>query len=246
MKRLIEGMLILSILWFVASSWKITDPFFMPNPIDVLEGGFHLIQSGQLINDSIASLFRIVLAFTISMVVGVPSGLVLGRAPSIYRRLEFIIDFFRSTPATALFPLFMVVFGVSDTPKIVAASFGGFLIILFNTAYGVMHSQKMRLQAISLMGASQAQKLRYITVYESLPQTFIGLRGAVSLCVMVIIVTEMFLGTDAGLGRRIIDSQTVFDVKGMYACIIAVGILGYLLNMGLLMASKRFIHWIAE
>ena len=66
---------------------------------------------------------------------------------------------------------------------------------------------------------------------ESLPQTFVGLRNGVSLALVIIVVAEMFIGSDNGLGHRIIDAQQVMNVKSMYAAILSAGILGYTLNM---------------
>ncbi|HIH20405.1 TPA: ABC transporter permease, partial [Candidatus Micrarchaeota archaeon] len=72
---------------------------------------------------------------------------------------------------------------------------------------------------------------------------FAGLRIALSLGLIVAIVTEMFIGTTVGLGRRIIDAQLVYRVPEMYAAIILTGILGYVLNRLFLWYERRTIHW---
>ena len=82
----------------------------------------------------------------------------LGSSVRLYRSLEFVIDFFRSTPASAMFPLFLVLFGVGDETKISVAAFGAILVILFNVAYGVMNARKTRLLAAKVMGASRAAR----------------------------------------------------------------------------------------
>jgi len=76
-----------------------------------------------------------------------------------------------------------------------------------------------------------------------LPQTVIGLRSAVSFSLVIIIVTEMFIGTDSGLGRKIIDSQITYEIPTMYATILLTGIIGYLFNLLFSVAEKRFLHW---
>ena len=78
---------------------------------------------------------------------------------------------------------------------------------------------------------------------ESLPQTFIGLRSGISIALVIVIVAEMFIGTQEGLGKRIIDAQQILNVKDMYASILITGLLGYILNVLFLMAEKRLIHW---
>jgi len=239
----IIGPILLILVWAVASQLQLVDKFFLPDPFTVIKKLIELIGSGAILGDLFSTLGRVILSFIIALVVGLPLGLFLGRSEKIYRSVEFIIDFFRSTPATALFPLFLLVFGITDKSKIAVAAFASMLIIIFNTAYGVMHAKKSRVLAAQIMGATKAQIFRWILFWESLPQTFIGLRSAISLSLVVIIVTEMFIGTTSGLGRKIIDFQITYEISTMYAVILLTGILGYLLNLLFLAVEKRVLHW---
>ena len=237
------GPILLIFIWAVAAQLQLIDKFFLPDPFTTIGKLFQLLVSGAIIGDLISTLERVILAFIIALIIGLPLGLLLGRTEKIYRSVEFIIDFFRSTPATALFPLFLLVFGITDKSKIAVAAFSSMLIIIFNTAYGVMHAKKSRVLAAQIMGATKAQIFRWILFWESLPQTFTGLRSAVSLSLVLIVVTEMFIGTTSGLGRKIIDSQITYEIPTMYATILLSGIVGYLLNLLFLAVEKRFLHW---
>ena len=237
------GPIVLIAIWAMVSWLHLVDPFFLPNPFATIGELGKLIFTGTILPDLFATLWRVALSFLIALIIGLPLGLWLGRSEKLYRSFEFIIDFFRSTPATAMFPLFLLVFGVTDKSKIAVAAFSSMLIIIFNTAYGVMHAKKSRVLAAKIMGATKAQIFRWILFWESLPQTFIGLRSAVSLSLVVIVVTEMFIGTPMGLGRRIIDSQITYEIKTMYAVILLAGIVGYLLNLLFQTIEKRALHW---
>ena len=237
------GPILLIFIWAVAAQLQLIDKFFLPDPFTTIGKLFQLLVSGAIIGDLISTLERVILAFIIALIIGLPLGLLLGRTEKIYRSVEFIIDFFRSTPATALFPLFLLVFGITDKSKIAVAAFSSMLIIIFNTAYGVMHAKKSRVLAAQIMGATKAQIFRWILFWESLPQTFIGLRSAISLSLVLIVVTEMFIGTTSGLGRKIIDSQITYEIPTMYATILLAGIVGYLLNLLFIVVEKRFLHW---
>ena len=138
---------------------------------------------------------RTVGPIAIAAVIAIPLGIFLGSSERLYRSVEFVIDFFRSTPASAMFPLFLVLFGVGDKTKISVAAFGAMLVILFNVAYGVMNARKTRLLAAKVMGASRLQVLSGVMLLESLPQTFVGLRNGVSLALVIIVVAEMFIGS---------------------------------------------------
>jgi len=241
-RKILLGSGLFLLIWWIITALKLIDPFFFPGPKETFIALGRQLASG-LFNDILATLLRTLYAFGIAVIVAVPCGLALGKAERFYRSVELIVDFFRSTPATALFPLFLLIFGIGDASKIAAAAFAAFLIVLFNTAYGVIHSKKARVVAAKLHGASRWQIFKWIVVWESLPQTFVGLRNAISLTLTIIIVTEMFVGSDAGLGRQIIDFQIVYNIPAMYAAILMAGLLGYLLNQFLLLAEKRIVHW---
>jgi len=93
------------------------------------------------------------------------------------------------------------------------------------------------------MGASRFKIFKDVLFWVSLPQTFIGLRSRISIALVIVIVAEMFIGTEQGLGKRIIDAQQVLNVKDMYASLLITGILEYALNALFLLIEKRFIHW---
>ncbi len=243
LKTFLIGPLLLLLVWQVVCSLKLVDPFFLPSPFITLKMLGTILMSHAGLLDVWATLQRVVAAFAIAVCLGVPLGLVLGMSEKVYRSVEFIIDFFRSTPSTALFPLFLIVFGITDTSKIAVAAFASTLIIVFNTAYGVIHGKKSRIVAAKLMGASRFQIFRSIVFWECLPQTFVGVRSAVSLSLVVIVVTEMFIGTNQGLGHRIIDAQIKYDIADMYASILLTGVIGYAFNAVFLAAERRFLRW---
>ena len=96
-------------------------------------------------------------------------GPVLGGKDTCDRSVEFVVDFFRSTPASAVFPLFLAIPGPGDATKIQVVAFGASLVILFNVAYGVMNARKTRLQAAQVMGAPKYRVLTDVMLFESLP-----------------------------------------------------------------------------
>jgi NitT/TauT family transport system permease protein len=198
---------------------------------------------GTLTHDFLKTLWRTLWSFLIALAVAVPLGIVLGASERLYRSIEFVIDFFRSTPASAMFPLFLVLFGVGEATKVAVAAFGAGLVILFNVAYGVMQARKLRQLAARVMGASRLRILLDVTLWESMPQTFVGMRSGVSLALVIVIVAEMFIGSTDGLGQRVINAQMIFDMPQMYATIFAAGALGYGLNLLFLVLDRRLIHW---
>ena len=239
----IVGPIALFIAWDIVVRFGMIKAVLLPTPASTLETLVTGLAGGPLLNDFAVTVWRTLQAFGIAAVVGVPLGVLLGSDERAYRSVEFLIDFFRSTPSSALIPLFLLIFGVSDINKVAIAAFGGLLIVLFNSAYGVINARKQRMMAAKVMGASRWRIFRDVLLWESLQPTFVGLRSAVSMSLVIVIVAEMFIGSDNGLGHRIIDAQQVLNVKTMYASILAAGILGYLLNVLFLVLERRIVHW---
>ncbi len=237
------GPIALFILWDVVVRAGWIKAILLPRPIDTVQTLFVGLAGGPLLTDFAVTVMRTLEAFLIAAVVGVPLGIALGSNERAYRSVEFLIDFFRSTPSSALIPLFLLIFGVSDVNKVAIAAFGAWLIVLFTSAYGVMNARKQRVMAAKVMGATRWQIFKDVLVWESLQPTFVGLRSAVSMALVIVIVAEMFIGSDNGLGHRIIDAQQVLNVKSMYAAILAAGALGYALNMLFLALERRIVHW---
>lgn len=237
------GPLVIFGIWWLTAAGQWISPKLLPDPISTIGVLWSSLIDGSIAADFFGTLNRTLAAFVIAAALGVPIGIVLGSDPRIYGSLEFPIDFFRSTPATALFPLFLLIFGIGEESKIGIAAFSAWLVIVFNVAYGVINAKPARVLAARVMGASRARIFRDVMFFESLPQTCIGLRLGVSYALVVIIVAEMFIGSANGMGRRIIDAQQVFDLRQMYASIIATGCLGYGINAVFLALERRFVKW---
>jgi NitT/TauT family transport system permease protein len=237
------GPLLLYLLWLLTLSANWVSPTLLPAPNATFEYMGHLFVTGAIFKDLWATVLRTFYAFLIASVIGVPLGVILGSSVPAYRSVEFLIDFFRSTPSSALIPLFMLIFGITDINKIAIAAFAAVLVILFNSAYGVMNAKKTRVMAAKTMGISKFHIFKDVLLMESLPQTFVGLRTGVSLALVIVIVAEMFIGSEAGLGHRIIDAQQVFNIKDMYSSILITGALGYGLNLIFMVTESKLVHW---
>src|SRR5271166_4304913 len=239
----IIGVIGLIVIWYLAAWYEVVDKVMLPSPVDTLRALWRGLTGGALGFDFLKTVERTIAATLIAAAIAIPLGILLGSSEKIYRSVEFVVDFFRSTPASAMFPLFLVLFGVGDKTKISVAAFGAALVILFNVAYGVMNARKTRILAARVMGASRLRVLTDVMLLESLPQTFVGLRNGVSLALVIIVVAEMFIGSVDGLGHRVFESQQLFAMPDMYAAIFAAGALGYGLNLMFLMIERRYVHW---
>lgn len=237
------GPIVLFLIWDAVVRFGLVKPILLPPPMETLITLITGMFGGALLNDFFVTLYRTLVAFVIALVAGFPLGIALGSNERSYRSVEFVIDFFRSTPASALIPLFLLIFGTSDINKIAIAAFGAWLLVVFNCAYGVINARKQRIAAAKVMGATRWQIFRDVLIWESLQASFVGLRSAVSMALVIVVVAEMFIGSESGLGHKIINAQQVMNTKMMYAAIISAGVLGYFLNILFLALEKKIVHW---
>lgn len=239
----IVGPVVLVLLWDLVVRFGLIKAILLPPPADTIVTLISGMLGGPLLFDFWVTLYRTLVAFGIAVILGMPLGIALGSNERAYRSVEFVIDFFRSTPASALIPLFLLIFGTSDINKIAIACFGAWLLVVFNCAYGVINARKQRIAAAKVMGASRWQIFKDVLIWESLQASFVGLRSAVSMALVIVVVAEMFIGSESGLGHKIINAQQVMNTKMMYAAIMSAGILGYALNVAFLAIERKIVHW---
>lgn len=237
------GPLAVFLLWYVLYWIKIINPLFLPPPHAVIAELFRMLLTLEIWKDIGSSLWRIVVGFLIASAVGIPIGLFMGYYRKLYSAFEVIVDFFRSLPALAIFPLLMFFFGIGDAAKIATTVFSCSLIIVVNSIYGVTNSKKTRQTVAFLMEAKPQEIFLKVILMDALPQVFVGMRTSLSLAVIVIVVTEMFIGTTWGIGHRIFEAQLTYRVPEMYASIIIAGFLGYTLNKGFIAIEHKIVHW---
>ena len=242
-REVLLGPITLIILWGLVSVGNFVNTTLFPSPWVVFSRLLSLVTSIEFLSDIAITLNRMFLGFSLASFIGILMGIPLGYWKRVYRSIEFIVDFFRSIPATALFPLFLLLFGIGDKAKVAIVVFSCSLVVLVNTVYSVRNRSQLRTIAARLMGASELQILFYVVFPEALPGIFIGLRTSLSLSLVLVIVSEMFIGTTSGLGFKILDEHFRYRIPEMYAILLVVGLLGYFLNLLFYMVERRIVHW---
>jgi NitT/TauT family transport system permease protein len=237
------GPLCVLALWLVVTKLRLVSPLLMPAPTAAFARLGDLVWNGSIIPDFIASLFRWVSGYVFGCAAGIPIGLLLGSSSGLYRASFPMIDFFRSLPVTALFPLFLLLFGIGDNSKIAMSFAATVFVVILNSAYGVAQAPKTRVRAAKVFGATPWQSFRWITFFEALPATLMGMRTSLSLALIAVIVSEMFIGAGKGLGQRVYDAYTVNLTVDLYAILLFCGFLGFLVNRLFVAVESRIVFW---
>lgn len=236
------GVLVFIALWYSVTMLRIVNPILLPMPHVVAVEMCKLLTSTAP-SDLMGTLTRTLIGFGLAAIIGVSLGLVMGVVKAVYNALDFVVDFFRSVPASALFPLFMLFLGIGDRAKVSVVVFSCALINMVNSAYGVRNARESRIRAARSMGAKRWDLFLKVVLPEAVPHVFAGLRTTLSLSLVLVVVMEMFIGTDVGLGQRIFEAHLMFRIPEMYATIVITGILGYLMNKGFVLCERKMVHW---
>lgn len=238
------GVVVFVLIWFFLSHiGRDQLKLYIASPEETISSLVYLIKYQKLILDIVTTFARTILAFLPAVFFGIILGILIGSNKILFNTSEILIEFFRSLPATALLPVFILVFGISDTSRIGTAFFISFLVMLINTVYGVKHSSKIRTKVALSMKASSFQIFKEVTIWEILPHIFSGMRLIISISLIIIVITEMVIGPKYGLGIRLLESQQTFRIGNLYAIMIATGMLGFVLNKSVLFFERKIIHW---
>jgi len=238
------GPVTLIIIWFLLYQIGIASPLIIPHPFDVFVALLNeFISDNNILSHILLTIYRTIVSFLLACLIGIPLGLSMGYTLRIYKTFEFIVDFFRSIPPIALFPLFMLFLGIGELSKLGVPFYGCVLVIIINSMYGVVNSSDLRRLVGKVYGFNKRQIFTKIVFPDALPQIFVGLRTAISLALVLTIVVEMFIGSENGLGKKIYDYHLLFDTPEMYAAIIITGIIGFTLNKGFIKIEQKIVHW---
>lgn len=237
------GVIVFITIWWLIKIFFFPNNNYLPTPYETFKRSFTLFYNDRLTTDLIATLRQFFMGFTLATIFAIPAGLLLGYFKKSYRTFEIIIDFFRSIPVTALFPMFILFFGIGNTTITAMITVSCFWVILINTAYGVIYVNNTYLEVMNSLRATTWQKFSEVILYEALPFLFIGLRVAISFGLIVVIVSEMFIGSEYGLGSRVYKAHETYLITDVYALTMIIGLLGYFFNKAILIMERKLIHW---
>jgi NitT/TauT family transport system permease protein len=237
-----SGALLVLVAWGVAS-WATDGPTLLPGPAAVGARLVWLFKEGQTLSDVLDTLARGLGGFAIAAMVGIVVGLAIGSSSRLYDAFSGPVDFARSIPVTALYPVFVLALGIGSLSKVGMVATGSALVVILNCAYGVRQSSPTRRSMARLFGASRIETFRLVVVREALPQTMIGLRIALSYAMIVEVVCEMFMGSRHGLGQRIMEAYTMYRIDDLYALVLATGFIGFLLNVLFVRLERHTAAW---
>ncbi|WP_043615942.1 ABC transporter permease [Nonomuraea candida] len=200
-----------------------------------------LFLTDTAVGNILPSLGRMALGFAGGALAGVLLGLAVGLSARAYDYLDGVLQFLRAIPPPALVTVFLVLFGFGLRMQLAFIMFSIVWPVLLNTADGARSVEPLHLQTCQVFRLSRAERLRRVILPSALPKMFAGLRLALSLSLIVMVFSELLPGTTNGIGFQLTDAYATFDLPAMWAGIVLLGVLGYLLNELFLVVERRVL-----
>ncbi|MDQ1025360.1 ABC-type nitrate/sulfonate/bicarbonate transport system permease component [Streptomyces umbrinus] len=201
----------------------------------------HAFLTPEATENILPSLARMTTGFALAAAAGITLGTALGRSHRAYALCNPALQFARAIPPPALVPVFVVIFDFGTQMQLASIVFSAVWPVLINTAEGARNTDPLRIDVAAVLRLTTAQRLWLLFLPSALPRIFAGLRLSLSLSLILMVFSELLPGTANGIGFTLTDAQSRSDLLTVWAALVLLGALGYVLNTGLLAVEKRLL-----
>ena len=237
---LVFGLLLL--LWECGSRSSPKLQLYIPPVSEILVALGQLILSGQVTAHLLTTLRRFMEGYFLAAAIAVSAGVALGYFRFAYSLLEMLIEFLRPMPSVAIIPVAILLLGIGDSMIVAVTVYASTWPILVNTIDGVRHIERTLIDTGRTFGLGRLRILWQIVLPAASPYIVTGLRISLSIALILVTTAEMIAGS-RGLGFFILDEERSLQSSNMYAGIILVAVLGYLLNRLFVALEEKAMKW---
>lgn len=236
------GIVLVLLVWELAPRLELIDSFLLPPFSEVIQSLFKITASGEIFKHFSVSISRSVTGFFIGIAIAIPLGIFMGWYSKLEEVVDPLVQACRNSSVLALYPVFLLFFGLGETSKMAIIIWGTIWPSLLNTISGVKNTDPLLIKAARSMGVSKLTLLYKVIAPSALPSILTGVRLSAASSILVLVAAEM-IGANAGLGFMIFYFQERYAVPEMYAGIITMSLLGVTVNYLLVALEKRLTGW---
>jgi sulfonate transport system permease protein len=234
--------LVLLALWELASITGLLDERKLASPVQIAQTAIDLIQDGTLGAGTLVSLQRVAIGFTIGAVIGISLAIIAGLSRFGEDAIDPPMQMLRTLPHFGLVSLFIIWFGIGETPKIALIAMGATFPLYLNTFGGIRGIERKTLEAAKSMHLTWTQRIRHVIVPGALPQTLVGLRQSLGIAWLSLIVAET-IAPDAGLGAMINDAREFQQTDVVVVGLVVYSLLGLTTDSIVRYTERKALVW---
>lgn len=228
--------------WQVACSAGLLSTRVVASPVQILMTGWALTRDGTLQTNLGVSLLRAGVGLLIACVVGITLALVAGLSRLGEEIVDAPLQILRTLPALALVPLFILWFGIGETPKIALVALGSGFPIYLNLYKGIRSIDPKLLEMTRTLGLSRVATIREVILPGALPDLLVGLRFAVGLSWLMLVVAEQ-INADSGIGHMMMDAEDFLRTDIILVGLVIYGLLGLISDQAVRLVEHRLLAW---
>ncbi|MBX6167367.1 MAG: ABC transporter permease [Thermobispora bispora] len=230
------------LIWQVASSTGLLPARLLAAPSTIAATAVELIQTGTLPAAISVSLQRVLVGFTAGAVAGIGLALIAGLSRAGENAVDPLMQMIRALPFFGLIPLFILWFGIGETPKVLLVALAVSVPLYLNTFAGIRGVDGKLAEVAQTLKLSRAQLIRHIVLPGALPQTLVGLRQSLGVAWLALIVAEQ-INADAGLGFMINDAREFLRTDVVVVGLLVYSALGLLTDALVRLLERRALSW---
>lgn len=236
-------------LWELATK-AAASPYFLP-PSAIVATMYrqwfsgppgHLWLTADATGNVLPSLGRMLGGWAAASLTGIVAGIAIGRLPLLSELTEPMVHFARAVPPPTLVPVFLFLLRIGTPMEVAAIVFAVIWPVLLNSIDGARHLHPVYVDTARAFRIPPVQRLLRIILPSAAPKIFAGLRLAMALALIMMIISE-FSGSTDGIGREMLSAQSNYDVPMMWAVIVLLGLLGIALNTVLSLLEHTILAW---
>ena len=236
-------LLIALLMWAALAFFKLFPESVFPSPIAVARGFVEELRNGRLLDDVVASLFRVTTGFALAVFTGIPAGLWLGHHARARTAFLPVVNFFRSLSPLAWIPFAILWFGIGDLPTVFLIFMASFFPVVLATVAAVANIPSVYFRVARDYGFSNNEVLTKVTLPAIAPQVITSLRVTAGLAWLVVVAAEMIAGR-AGLGFAIWDARNGLRMDLLVCGMIVIGVIGVVIDRVLLQLTRiSSVRW---
>lgn len=233
------------LLWWAVTSFGQIDPKFLPSPAQVITAFGRLWSTGELLQDTVASLWRVGVGFLLAALLSIPVGVLMGSFASIRALLEPLFGFVRYMPAPAFIPLLILYLGIGEEPKITLIFIGVFFFNSLMVMDTVKFVPKELIESTYILGGNRLETLLQVIFPYVLPGILDACRINLAAAWQLVIVSELIAATE-GLGRRISVAGRFLRTDEIFVGLIVIGVIGLTFDLLFQYALRVSCKWASQ
>jgi sulfonate transport system permease protein len=229
-------------LWQVLADRNIISPVFFPSPARTLAELWRQFHAGEIWRPLGATTLRMFYGWVLASLLGVVIGAVVGASRGARELLNPMLEFMRPLPASAIIPPAILLLGLSNEMSVAVIAFGAIWPVLLASVHGFSSIEPQLLDVSAALRLSRAQFLAKVAIPGAMPDIIAGARVSLAIALILAVVTEM-QASQPGLGQNILLAQRSFRSPELYAGVVTLGLLGFLINQALIVLERRVLRW---